>query len=183
MTGVVKRLIIEAGTALYATPIWEKDRFKKVKGTDMQMHETHGEAESDVFSTGFAGLPMASKPQFIDVAPGNSFDLRIHSVAKSIGKDTVRMLSYNGSIPGPTLRVKQGSEIEVDVTNDGDIEATVHWHGLRLENRFDGVPHQTQAPIPVAGSYTRRLTFPDAGVFWYLFGKTSRRRWACPVRR
>jgi FtsP/CotA-like multicopper oxidase with cupredoxin domain len=47
------------------------------------------------------------------------------------------MLTYNGSIPGPTLRVPQGSEIEVDVINDGDLEATVHWHGLRLENRYD----------------------------------------------
>ena len=77
------------------------------------------------------------------------------------------MLAYNGSIPGPTLRVQQGSEIVVHVTNDADVEATVHWHGLRLENRFDGVPHDTQKPIPVGGTFTYHVRFPDEGLYWY----------------
>src|SRR5436190_1191583 len=42
----------------------------------------------------------------------------------------------------------------------------VHWHGLRLDNRFDGT-HETQAPIPVGGTYTYRIEFPDPGVYWY----------------
>src|SRR6476620_1826125 len=77
------------------------------------------------------------------------------------------MLGYNGSIPGPTLQVDQGSEITVHVTNQGDVEATVHWHGLRLDNRYDGVPHETQAPIPIGGEFTYRIQFPDPGVYWY----------------
>jgi FtsP/CotA-like multicopper oxidase with cupredoxin domain len=79
----------------------------------------------------------------------------------------LRMLGYNGSIPGPTLHVDQGSEITVQVSNDGDVEATVHWHGLRLENRYDGVPHETQAPIPIGGTFTYKVQFPDAGFYWY----------------
>jgi FtsP/CotA-like multicopper oxidase with cupredoxin domain len=75
--------------------------------------------------------------------------LEIWPVAKQLGDATVRMLSYNGSIPGPTLKVAQGSEVEVNVINQGDLEATVHWHGLRLENRYDGT-HETQAAIPSA---------------------------------
>jgi FtsP/CotA-like multicopper oxidase with cupredoxin domain len=43
----------------------------------------------------------------------------------------------------------------------------VHWHGLRLENKYDGVPHETQAPIPVGGEFTYRIQFPDAGLYWY----------------
>ena len=77
------------------------------------------------------------------------------------------MLGYNGSIPGPTLRVRQGSEVIVNVTNDGDLDTTVHWHGLRLENKYDGVPHETQLPIPVGGSFTYRIRFPDPGLYWY----------------
>ena len=50
--------------------------------------------------------------------------------------------------------------------NEGDLEATVHWHGLRLENRYDGTL-ATQRPIPVGGTFTYRLTFPDPGVYWY----------------
>src|SRR5437660_1336450 len=76
------------------------------------------------------------------------------------------MLAYNGSIPGPTLKVRQGSEVIVNVANDGDLEATVHWHGVRVDNRYDGT-HQTQAPISVGGSFTYRVTFPDPGVYWY----------------
>ena len=53
------------------------------------------------------------------------------------------------------------------MTNDGDVEATVHWHGLRLENRYDGVPHETQSPIPIGGTFTYKVQFPDAGFYWY----------------
>ena len=76
------------------------------------------------------------------------------------------MLAYNGSIPGPTLKVKQDSKVIVHVTNEGDHEATVHWHGLRLENRFDGT-HETQAPIPVGETFTYEISFPDPGAYWY----------------
>jgi FtsP/CotA-like multicopper oxidase with cupredoxin domain len=88
-------------------------------------------------------------------------------VAKRLGETTVRMLGYNGSIPGPTLRVRQGSEIIVQVSNHGDLDTTVHWHGLRLENKYDGVPHATQAPIPVGGEFSYRIQFPDPGLYWY----------------
>jgi FtsP/CotA-like multicopper oxidase with cupredoxin domain len=88
-------------------------------------------------------------------------------VAKRLGDVTVRMLAYNGSIPGPTLKVRQGSEIIVHGENQGDLDTTVQWHGLRLENRYDGVPHETQAPIPVGGEFTYRIQFPDAGLYWY----------------
>ena len=112
------------------------------------------------------GLPDAAGPSRVEVADGEQTELRIAPVKKQIGDATVRMLAYNGSIPGPTLKVRQGSEIAVDVVNDGDLETTVHWHGLRLENRYDGT-HETQAPIPVGGRFTSRVTFPDPGVYWY----------------
>jgi FtsP/CotA-like multicopper oxidase with cupredoxin domain len=88
-------------------------------------------------------------------------------VAKPLGDTTVRMLGYNGSIPGTTLKVAQGTEIVVHVENHGDLDTTVHWHGLRLENRYDGVPHETQAPIPVGGEFSYRIQFPDPGLYWY----------------
>ena len=83
-------------------------------------------------------------------AMGHQTDVLV-DLAKQLSDGTVRMLGYNGSIPGPTLRVQQGSEVIVHVTNDGDLDTTVHWHGLRLENKYDGVPHETQQPIPVGG--------------------------------
>ena len=121
----------------------------------------------DHFPTDPSGLPEALAHEIVDLPPGGSFDLRVHPVSKRIGDAVVGMLAYNGSIPGPTLRVRRGSEVEVRVTNGMETETTVHWHGLRLRNEHDGVPHETQAPIPPGGSYTHRLTFPDAGLFWY----------------
>ena len=69
------------------------------------------------------------------------------------------MLAYNGSVPGPTLKIPQDSTIIVHVTNHGDIPATVHWHGLRLENRYDGT-HETQAPIPIGETFTYQMSVP-----------------------
>ena len=102
----------------------------------------------------------------VELADGDEFDLEIAPVTKRIGDATVRMLAYNGSIPGPTLRIPQGSTVTVQVTNRGDLEATVHWHGLRLENRFDGT-HDTQAPIPVGETFRYEITVPDPGAYWY----------------
>jgi FtsP/CotA-like multicopper oxidase with cupredoxin domain len=121
----------------------------------------------DSFPTDPSGLPEAGRPRLLELADGDTLELRVGPVAKSLGDTTVRMLGYNGSIPGPTLKVQQGSEIVVHVINQGDLDTTVHWHGLRLENRYDGVPHETQAPIPVGGEFTYRIQFPDAGLYWY----------------
>ena len=94
----------------------------------------------DSFPTDPTGLPEAARPQPVELADGDKLDLRIAPVAKRLGDTTVRMLGYNGSIPGPTLKVRQGSEIVVHVTNDGDLDTTVHWHGLRLENSTTACP-------------------------------------------
>jgi FtsP/CotA-like multicopper oxidase with cupredoxin domain len=123
-------------------------------------------SSSDLFPTETAGLPAARSPEWLECADGDALDLRIGPVAKQIGESTVRMLAYNGSVPGPVLHVQQGSTLTVNVVNEGDLEATVHWHGLRLDNRFDGT-HETQAPIPIGGRFTYRLEFPDPGVYWY----------------
>jgi FtsP/CotA-like multicopper oxidase with cupredoxin domain len=120
----------------------------------------------DHFPTETAGLPEAHAPEPVELSDGDQYELRIAPVAKPLGDATVRMLAYNGSIPGPTLKVKEGSEIVVNVENQGDMEATVHWHGLRLDNRYDGT-HQVQHPMDVGERFTARVSFPDPGVYWY----------------
>ena len=134
----------------------------------MDQHAQPGQpAPAESFPTDPTGLPEATRPALLELADGDDLHLQIGAVAKRLEDTTVRMLGYNGSIPGPTLKVRQGSEVIVHVTNEGDLEATVHWHGLRLENKYDGVPHETQTPIPVGGSFTYRIRFPDPGLYWY----------------
>ena len=110
----------------------------------------------DFFPTDTDGLAEVAPPSTLRLRDGDHIDLRISPVTKHLGGDVLRMLAYDGSIPGPTLHVDQGSELTVHVKNDGDLEATVHWHGLRVENQYDGVPFETQAADPDRRLATRR---------------------------
>src|SRR5919204_661509 len=132
------------------------------------MHDHHSESHTQVVELPreTEGLPEARATELIELMHGDEFDLEIRPIQKRIGDATVRMLAYNGSVPGPTLKVEQGSTITIHVTNHGDLDATVHWHGLRLENRYDGT-HDTQAPIPVGETFTYEVHVPDPGAYWY----------------
>ena len=75
--------------------------------------------------------------------------------------------SYNGSLPGPEIRVRQGDRIRVLARNGLNEGTTVHWHGIRTPNAMDGVPFLTQDPIPVGGKFLYEFDALDAGTFWY----------------
>ena len=120
------------------------------------------------FPTDPTGLPEAGRPQLLELAHGDTLDLQVGPVAKRLGRAR-RCGCWATTAPSLARpsRSSKGSEIIVHVTNQGDLDTTVHWHGLRLENKYDGVPHETQAPIPVGGEFTYRIQFPDAGLYWY----------------
>jgi FtsP/CotA-like multicopper oxidase with cupredoxin domain len=75
--------------------------------------------------------------------------------------------SYNGTVPGPEIRVRQGERLCITVENQLAEETTVHWHGLRVPNAMDGVPHLTQRPIARGEAFGYEFDVPDAGTYWY----------------
>jgi FtsP/CotA-like multicopper oxidase with cupredoxin domain len=75
--------------------------------------------------------------------------------------------AFNGQVPGPEIRARQGAPLRVEVENRLGQDTTVHWHGLRLPNAMDGVPYVTQEPIPPGGRFVYEFTPPDAGTFWF----------------
>jgi FtsP/CotA-like multicopper oxidase with cupredoxin domain len=76
--------------------------------------------------------------------------------------------TYNGSVPGPELRFRQGARLKLEVENALGEDTTVHWHGIRLPNAMDGVPRLTQAPIAAnGGRFVYEFDLPDAGTYWY----------------
>jgi len=75
--------------------------------------------------------------------------------------------SYNQQFPGPALRFKRGERVHFLVKNGLPQDTAVHWHGIRVPNEMDGVPHVTQHPIPPGSSFDYRFAFPDSGTFWY----------------
>ncbi len=83
------------------------------------------------------------------------------------GQPATPIWGYQGVVPGPTLRVKRGEEVRVRLVNELPEPTVVHWHGVRLPNAMDGVPHLTQPPIAPGASFDYRFRAPDAGTFWY----------------
>jgi len=80
---------------------------------------------------------------------------------------TRRVWAYNDQVPGPTLRIRLGDTLRVHFTNRLPQPTTIHWHGVRVPNNMDGVPHATQPPIEPGASFTYEFTPKDAGTFWF----------------
>lgn len=81
---------------------------------------------------------------------------------------TVDAWTYNGQIPGPELRMKNGELVEVTLINKNiDAGVTIHWHGLDVPNAEDGVAGATQDAVMPGESYTYRFRAEQTGTFWY----------------
>lgn len=83
------------------------------------------------------------------------------------GQPETPVWAYNGKVPGPELRFRQGEKVHIAFENELEQASTVHWHGLRLPNAMDGVPGLTQAAVDPGGSFLYEFDLPDAGTFWY----------------
>lgn len=76
-------------------------------------------------------------------------------------------ITFNGTVPGPTIRVTEGDTVEVVVRNELDESTSIHWHGLHVPNDQDGVAGVTQDPIEPGETFTYRFVAPHAGTFMY----------------
>ena len=75
--------------------------------------------------------------------------------------------AYDGTVPGPVLRVAQGQRLRRTLENALPQPTTIHWHGVRVENAMDGVPGLTQQAVAPGESFLYDIAPPDAGTFWY----------------
>jgi FtsP/CotA-like multicopper oxidase with cupredoxin domain len=114
-----------------------------------------------------ATVPPAKPTQTVRLKDGDTLDLTAGLVRRTIRGQRFVMYAFNGMVPGPLLRVAQQATITVRFHNRIDLPSTVHWHGLRHDNRFDGVPGLTQKEVAPGGDFTYTVHFPDAGVYWY----------------
>jgi len=80
---------------------------------------------------------------------------------------TIDAWSYNGHVPGPTLRVRVGDTLRVRFTNRLPQPTTIHWHGVRVPNAMDGVPGVTQRPVEPGETFVYEFAPKDAGTFWF----------------
>jgi suppressor of ftsI len=111
--------------------------------------------------------PLVKPRTMIRLQNGDSLRLEAGVVRRVVRGRSVIMYGFNGQQPGPLLHVPQGVTIHINFVNRTPHETAVHWHGVRLDNRFDGVPHLTQHPVLPGDSFRYQIRFPDAGIYWY----------------
>ena len=112
-------------------------------------------------------FPPTQPTQEIRVEDTQEITLTADIVEWNVDGQTLIGYGYNQMIPGPTLRVQQGSNITVHFTNNLDVPTTIHWHGLRHDIAFDGVPGVSQEEVQPGESFSYELYFPDDGIYWY----------------
>ena len=115
-----------------------------------------------------------------DDVPVTSDGYRVLTAGKTtahlLGKDSpaTPVWAYNGTNPGPVIRVKQGEKVKVRLVNKLDQPTSIHWHGIRINNAMDGVTGLTQKAVKPGETFDYEFTAPDAGTYWY---HTHNRSW------
>ncbi len=112
-------------------------------------------------------FPEARPSELVVMSDGDTLEITVSMVRRTLGGHEMVMFGYNGQYPGPLIQAPKEATLVVRVSNEIQMPTTVHWHGIRLDNRFDGVPGVTQPAIQQGESFTYMVRVPDAGMFWY----------------
>jgi len=95
------------------------------------------------------------------------YDLYVADTMVNYSGKMKMAMAINGQIPGPVLTFTEGDTAEVYVHNMMDMETSVHWHGVFLPNKMDGVPYLTQMPIKPHSTYLYKFPVIQNGTYWY----------------
>ncbi|MGQ0701657.1 MAG: multicopper oxidase family protein [Gemmatimonadales bacterium] len=118
--------------------------------------------------SGAAALaPPVRGRSLLRLQDGDSLRLEAGPVKRVLGTRVLFQYGFNGQQPGPLLELTQGATIRVRFVNRTPWPTGIHWHGIRLDNRSDGVPHVTQPPVAPGDSFRYEVHFPDPGIYWY----------------
>lgn len=112
-------------------------------------------------------LPFARPAEVLPLADGDTLELIAGLVRREINGKVYVMYAFNEQFPGPLIQVDQGSTVHIRFRNQTELPSAIHWHGIRLDNPFDGVPGVTQAPVETGEDFLYDVFFWDAGIYWY----------------
>lgn len=147
--------------------LWYVDNERDMGGHMYAVGEYVGEREGGLTKLTDDQVATVRPTEVVELKDGDTYDLTASIVKQEVGNRVVKRLAYNGQIPGPILKAPKGAKVTVNFTNNLDMETALHSHGLRGDYKMDGAAPLSQAPIPVGGTFTYELEFPDTGVFWY----------------
>lgn len=112
-----------------------------------------------------AKLPMTTSPR---VMTGKTIILTAKEAVNQFdSKHKLTVWTFNGSVPGPTIKLKQGEKVTIKLKNDLPKPVTIHWHGLPVPNSQDGIPGVTQNAVQPGKTYTYQFVANVPGTYWY----------------
>lgn len=117
----------------------------------------------------FPSLGQLRHPDTTGGASGKA-DYTLHISPVTVELDRSHIIStigYNGTAPGPVLRMREGKTVTIEVINDTDTPELVHWHGMLIPAEVDGTEEEGSPLIPPHGRYRFQLTPGPAGSRWY----------------
>lgn len=100
----------------------------------------------------------------------HEFEIRVEETEVEVAPGfRAKVWAFNGQVPGPLLRVREGDEVKVKFSNLTTMEHTIHWHGMHQRGSWqsDGVPGVSQQPVPPGGSYLYHFIATRPGTLWY----------------
>ena len=100
---------------------------------------------------GFREIPLVAREVRWEIAPGK----------------VIKAMAYNGQVPGPEIRLKEGERVRIIFKNELPEPTTIHWHGVDVPNPMDGVPGVTQEPVRPGGTFLYEFTATPSGTRWY----------------
>ena len=110
-------------------------------------------------SNGAAGQPSELS--------GNTIDLTIAETPFRVDDKAGRAVTINGTVPGPLVRLREGEDVTLRVTNRLKDVSSIHWHGILLPHEMDGVPGVTFAGIKPGTTFTYRFPLKQSGTYWF----------------
>ncbi|MEY4869460.1 MAG: hypothetical protein RIS11_654, partial [Pseudomonadota bacterium] len=112
--------------------------------------------------SGTGGLTTAS-----DVLTGDDIKLRIGHAMHRVGGRTGHAIAINGAVPGPLIRLKEGQNVRLSVTNTLEEDTSIHWHGLLLPFQYDGVPGVSFPGIKPGETFVYEFPIRQSGTYWF----------------
>jgi CopA family copper-resistance protein len=119
---------------------------------------------------GFPALGETSQeagPRTPETLSGNHFELTVDQLPVNFTGKKRTAVAANGSVPGPTLRWREGEVVTVAVTNRLKTPTSIHWHGMRLPTEMDGVPGLSFTGIAPGELFVYRFPVVQSGTYWY----------------
>ncbi|MCA9366823.1 multicopper oxidase family protein [Candidatus Kaiserbacteria bacterium] len=163
-------LIIGGGillVLLLAGVFWYDNDYRMGMGRHMDVSGEFAERNGGLTKLTDTAVLSLRPTEVVELKDGDTYELTASIVKQEVGNRVVKRLAYNGQIPGPILKAPKGAKVTVNFTNNLDMETALHSHGLRGDYKMDGAAPLSQDPIPVGGTFTYELEFPDTGIFWY----------------